>query len=116
MRETDFSIEFRDEHSLVPENLKNKAENRLRSLAEGHTDITGANVAVDVIGQGEVLFRFEARIVASVRPHAVAATQKADKPEAALTGALDALERQVREQREKLREPWKQPGAEGAGP
>lgn len=116
MGETDFSYEFRDEKALVPPNLKSKVEDRLRQLAEGHTDITGVDVAVEVIGQGEVPFLFQARIVAAVRPNTVAATEKADRPEAALTGALEALERQIRDQRKKLRETWKEPGAGGASP
>lgn len=116
MGETDFSYEFRDEKALVPPNLKSKVEDRLRQLAEGHTDITGVDVAVEVIGQGEVPFLFQARIVAAVRPTSVAATEKADRPEAALTGALEALERQIRDQRKKLRETWKEPGAGGASP
>lgn len=116
MGETDFSYEFRDEKALVPPNVKTKVEDRLRQLAEGHTDMTGVDVSVEVIGQGEVPFLFQARIVASVRPTSVAATEKADRPETALTGALEALERQVRDQREKLRETWKEPGAGGASP
>jgi hypothetical protein len=47
--------------------------------------------------------------VVYVRPDNVAAVEKGGKAEEALKGALDAVERQVREYRNKLSEPWKQP-------
>ena len=44
------------------------------------------------------------------RPDHTAATEKGDNPTIALKGALSALERQVRNRREKLGRPWQQPG------
>jgi hypothetical protein len=44
-----------------------------------------------------------------MRPDNLASVEKAETDEGALKGALTAVERQVRESREKLRETWKQP-------
>jgi ribosome-associated translation inhibitor RaiA len=44
-----------------------------------------------------------------MRPDNVAAVEKGETIEAALNGALAAVERQVREYRNKLRERWKPP-------
>jgi ribosome-associated translation inhibitor RaiA len=49
---------------------------------------------------------YEATVVVFKRPDNVAATERAETPEGALKGALSAVERQVRELREKLRETW----------
>jgi hypothetical protein len=44
-----------------------------------------------------------------MRPEDVVAVEKGKAAEVALKGALDAVERQVRQRRDKLRQPWKQP-------
>lgn len=80
-------------------------ENRLRELAEGHTDITGAAATLEQPAEGrETPYIFEASIVVYVRPNDVSATEKASDPEQALKSALDAAERQIREQRNRLKE------------
>jgi ribosome-associated translation inhibitor RaiA len=108
----DFTFEFYSEASL-PEALESKlraeAESRLRRLTEGHTDITGASVAVDELTGDTTPHRYEVRVVAYMRPEHVAAVEKQETIEGALKGALSAVERQVRELRAKLRERWKQP-------
>jgi ribosome-associated translation inhibitor RaiA len=48
--------------------------------------------------------------VTYVRPSNIAATEKADNPMTALKGALNAVERQVREKRKRLKEHWERPG------
>jgi hypothetical protein len=50
--------------------------------------------------------RYEASVVVFKRPDNVAATEKAETPEGALKGALGAVEHQVRELRNQLRETW----------
>jgi ribosome-associated translation inhibitor RaiA len=89
--------------------LRNEAEVRLQRLSRGHTDVTGASIIlehIDSAGANPYLYR--ARIVAYTRPEYIAGVKEADNAQAALKGALDAVERQVREKREKLRERWKQ--------
>lgn len=107
-----FTFELRNEASLpeaVESELRAEAETRLRRLTEGHTDITGASVSVDELTGGATAHRYEVRVVAYMRPEHVAATEKQETAEGALKGALSAMERQVRELRDKLREHWKQP-------
>lgn len=108
----DFSFEFRNEVPL-PENVKAKlrseAEGQIRSLAEGHTDVIGASVATEELTGSTTPHRYEVRVVVYMRPEHVAAVEKQETVEGALNGALSAVERQVREARNKLREPWKQP-------
>jgi ribosome-associated translation inhibitor RaiA len=48
-------------------------------------------------------------VEAYVRPENVVAIEKDDTARGALQGALDAVERQIRELRERRRETWKQP-------
>lgn len=88
-------------------------EDRLRDLAEGHTDITGAAATIEQPAQGrETNHIFEASIVVYVRPNNVSATEKDSNPELALKGALDAVERQIRDQRKKLRDDRRSPNNE----
>jgi len=79
-------------------------EDRLSELRKGHTDITGAAATLEQPAQGrETPYIFEANVVVYMRPKNINATEKHEQPEIALKGALDAMERQVRQQREKLR-------------
>jgi ribosome-associated translation inhibitor RaiA len=104
----DFDYEFHSEVDQPLDELKAEVEARLRKLADGHTDMIGATVSIDEPAENRSTpFVYRARIVAYVRPEDVAATEQADTVEGALKGALQALERQVRERRAKLRERWK---------
>jgi ribosomal subunit interface protein len=79
-------------------------EDRIRDLAQGHTDITGAAVNLTQPSQdNETAYIFEATVVLYVRPENIAANEKEGDLEGALKGALDAVERQIRKKREKLR-------------
>jgi len=118
----DFGFEF---YSTVPDpagSLREEARRRLSALAEGYTDMIGASVAIEELTQEETPHVYEARVVAYLRPDNIAAVEKSDSAIGALKGALDAAERQVRELRDKLSEPWKRadlppkpvPGAEAS--
>jgi ribosome-associated translation inhibitor RaiA len=104
-------IAFRNEAAL-PEGTETElvaeADRRLRALMDGHTDITGASVAVEELTGDATPHTYEARVVVSIRPHDVFAAEKHETVEGALNGALDGVERQVRENRTRLRETWKQ--------
>lgn len=113
MEELDFTFEF---HAEVPNlrdefehELRMEAENRLYALAEGHTDLIGASVVLEQPAHAESAYLYQARVVAYGRPDNTAAVEKDNTPQSALRGALQAVERQVRERREKLAERWKQP-------
>lgn len=109
MEAKDFAFEFYSEVPGLSDDLKGETEERLRKLAQGHSDLVGADVALEPLAQRELPYLYRARVVVYIRPANLAATEQADTVEGALKGALAAVERQVREHREKLRERWKQP-------
>lgn len=111
MTQLDFTIEFDsdlEDQSLEAE-LMALAEGELRGLAAGHTDVMGASVTIRHPAKSETPHLSEATVVANVRPNRIVGKEKQESPIGALKGALEAVERQVREKREKLGEPWKQP-------
>jgi hypothetical protein len=103
----DFDFEFYAEIPDPGDELRTEALNRLLALGEGHDDIIGASVAMEELTGETTPHRYQARVVAFVRPDNIAAVEKAADPEGALNGALRAVERQVRDLRAKLRERWK---------
>lgn len=104
MEHTDFPIELHTDIEASNMDFYGELDERIRALAEGHTDITGAAASLEKPAQGRATTPlFEASVVVYVRPTNIAATEKADNPMKALQGALSAIERQVREQRGKLR-------------
>jgi ribosomal subunit interface protein len=106
--ESAFEFEF---HSEVPDPgdaLRNEAERRLSKLAAERRDMIGASVVIEQPSDAETRYLCEARVVAYIRPENVAATDKSDDVLSALKGALDAVERQVREGRDRRRKPWKE--------
>jgi ribosome-associated translation inhibitor RaiA len=105
----EFAFEFYTEVADADDALRLEADRRLRSLTEGHTDITGASVALEELTGETTPNRFQARVVIYMRPDNVASVEKAETAQGALKGALTAAERQVRQARNKLRETWKQP-------
>jgi ribosome-associated translation inhibitor RaiA len=98
----EFDFEFHTDGVGDPDRLRDEAEPRLRELAEGHRDMTGASVSVREAARAETSV-FEARVVAYMKPKNVAGTEKAASPIGALKGALEAVERQVRKRRDKIR-------------
>jgi ribosome-associated translation inhibitor RaiA len=104
-----FDFEFHAQDLQRKEDLRSEAESRLLALAEGHDDIIGASVAVTRESHGETPHLFRARVVAYIRPENIAAVEKDENPHLALKGALSALERQVRERRDRLSTRWQQP-------
>lgn len=114
MDELDFTIEFNSdlEDAQREDDLFLEADRRLRELAEGHSDIVGANVIVRKPAKAETTPLHEATVVAYVRPNNIVGKEKQGTAVGALKGALSAVERQVREKRAKLKESWKQPQGE----
>jgi ribosome-associated translation inhibitor RaiA len=107
----ELDIEFYSEIKSLENELWPEAEKRLRELAKGHRDMTGASIAIEEpAANRETPYIYRARVVVYIRPENIAGEEKADTPQAALKGALDAVTRQVREKRRKQRTKWKQPG------
>ncbi|NIV30155.1 MAG: 30S ribosomal protein S30 [Anaerolineae bacterium] len=106
MTNIEFGFEF---YSEIPDPdgvLRAEAERRLLALTEGHDDLIGASLTLEELTGETTPHCYEATVVVFKRPDNVAATERAETPEGALKGALSAVERQVRELREKLRETW----------
>jgi ribosome-associated translation inhibitor RaiA len=112
MKELDFTIEFSSENikGRLESELFDEANRRLRALAAGHDDLRGAAINLRQPAHGETPYLFEAAVVAYARPEDIAASEKHQEPLNALKGALSAIERQVRQKRDKMGEPWKRPG------
>jgi ribosomal subunit interface protein len=109
MESMNIPIEFNVEVPAFPEELREKIEQALKGLIHDHHDITGASITLSQPAHGETPYLFRASVVVYMRPENVYAEEKADNLETAVHGAMDAVERQVREKREKLGEPWKRP-------
>lgn len=105
---TDFPIEMHVDFEISPElddELYREAEDTLRELAKGHTDITGASIAMSKPAEGrETSYVYETTVTVYARPKRIASTEKADDPLGSLKGALRATERQVRKERGKRKE------------
>jgi ribosome-associated translation inhibitor RaiA len=104
-----FALEFTSNIAQPDAGLQVEAEDRLGKLAGKHRDIIGAAVVVTELSNDNTPHSYRARVVVYMRPENVVAAKEKDNPGQALKEALSAVERQVREQREKLRERWKQP-------
>lgn len=109
MVEEGLPIDFHIELENFPTELEVEVVQRLEKLAEGHTDIIGAMVSATELASEETPYRYQSKVVVYLRPHNVMGEERADNLSASVKGALSAAERQVREKREKLGEPWKRP-------
>ena len=104
MEATGFTIEYHTESIEFTNGLKAKLEKRLDKLVGRHRDITGASLAVHTVSGDNRHHEFKVRLVLYHRPDNIAAVCKADTVSNAVLEALDAVERQVREHRERQRE------------
>lgn len=110
VNELDFTIDFNTDldDDVFEARLMGEAESRLRDLSRGHDDVIGAAVTIreQAVAQTPI---YEATVVAYVRPENIAGKEKDESPHKALSGALDAVERQIREKRARLGRQWEQP-------
>ncbi len=106
---SEFPIQYHTDIPSPSNDLISEAEERLHALSEKHKDLIGAAVAMTRPAHRTTSHIFRARIVVYMRPDNVVAVEDSDTAEGALMGALEAVERQVREHRRKLGAPWKRP-------
>jgi ribosome-associated translation inhibitor RaiA len=104
MGSSDFYIDYNIEVSDVSNEFKRETELRLRELASTDTDIIGAAVALERTADTQTHDMYRVRIIVYKRPQDIVVTKHERDPMVALRDALDALEEQVRESREKLGE------------
>ncbi len=109
----DFPIEFHSEIGSDDLDLYATAENHLRQLAKGHSDITGATVILTQPAHGtQTAFACEATVTLWMRPENIAARATGEQLRGTLIDALHAAERQAREQRDRLRQQTRVPAPE----
>lgn len=108
MEAPEFPIEINSETDAYTAALQEKTTGRLLQLKGDHTDMVGAAVTVKEIAKGEDA-RFEFKVVVYTRPDRAVASEKSNNIRTAMNGALDAMERQIRDRRDKLKEHWKRP-------
>ncbi len=103
MDSANFPIEFNSEIDDVKKGESEYytlAVDRLSKLAEGYDDISGAVVNFkQPAKEHQTTYTNEVTIVVYMAGNDIAATEKGEHFSAALNGALDAVERQVRERR-----------------
>lgn len=100
---TQFHIDYYNEVNDDPQ-LQQEAETRIRALAEKHQDIVGAMVKLVPQAKGrEVSFANEVTIRIFIRGNDIVVSEVAERPTQALQSALDTVERQVREHRNRQR-------------
>ena len=102
MGSSDFYIDYNIEVSDVGDEFKRETEQRLNELAATHSDIVGAAVALEKVADTQTYDVFRVRIVLYKRPQDVVVTKQDADPMVTLRDALDTLEEQVREARDKL--------------
>jgi ribosome-associated translation inhibitor RaiA len=107
MNKDNFPVEFNNE---IDDVMKSENEyytlavDRLSKLAEGHNDISGAAVNLKQPAQGrQTAHVYEVTIIVYMGSDHIAATEMGEQFKSTLDGALDAVERQVRERRTKQR-------------
>lgn len=104
MDSANFPIEFNNEMDDVKKGENayfTLAVDRLSKLAEAHDDISGAAVNFKKPAkEHKTSYTNEVTIVVYMGTNHIAATEKGEQFRAALHGALDAVERQVRDRRE----------------
>ena len=107
MNRVDFPVEFNNEIDEVKES-ENKyyaqSVDRLKQLTEGHHDIIGGAVNLKLPSKGhQTAYMYEVKIVVHMGAEHIAATEQGKQIQSTLDRALDAIERQVHEHREKQR-------------
>lgn len=112
MQELDFTLELNSEHlpQELEYNLFAEAETQLKELAKDHSDMTGAAISVKQVKSSETGPFHEVTVTVYSRPEHIAATEQGADPHLVLGDALGAVERQIRQRREKLKKRWQRPG------
>lgn len=102
MGSSDFYIDYNIDVPEAGEAFKRETENRLRELASAHADMVGAAVSLEKVADTTTYDVHHVRIVVHKRPKDLVVTKQDADSMVALREALDTLEKQVRESRDKL--------------
>ena len=102
MGNSDFYVDYNIEVSDVSDRFQSETEQRLDDLTAERSDIVGAAVALEKTVDTQSYDVYRVRIVLYKRPQDIAVTKEGPDPMLILREALDTLEEQVRDSREKL--------------
>jgi ribosome-associated translation inhibitor RaiA len=102
MGSSDFYVDYNIDVSEVGDEFKRETEARLQDLIADQSDIVGAAVALEKTVDTQSYDLYRVRIVLYKRPQDMVVTKEDEEPMLTLRQALDTLERQVRESRDKL--------------
>lgn len=102
MGSSDFYIDYNVEVSGVRDEFSRETEQRLPELASAHSDMVGAAVSLEKVADTTTYDVHRVRIVVYNRPRDIVVVKQDADPMVALRDALDTLEKQVREARDKL--------------
>lgn len=102
MGSSDFYIDYNIEVSDVGDEFKRETEQRLRELSSTSSDMVGAAVALEKVADTTTYDVHRVRIIVYKRPQDIVVTKQDPDPMVALRDALDTLEEQVRESRDKI--------------
>ncbi|HET6566656.1 MAG TPA: HPF/RaiA family ribosome-associated protein [Rhodothermales bacterium] len=103
MQTTRFDVAYHSETPEFTDQLKDKVEKCLGKLAHGAKDIKGASVAICGDGGDSDPSLYRVRITLQQRAGQAMVVEKGGNVATTLNRALNTLERQVREKREKRR-------------
>lgn len=102
MGSSDFYIDYNIEVSGAGDGFKRETELRLNELASVHSDIVGAAVSLEKVADTTTYDVHRVRIIVYKRPKDVVVSKQDADPMVALREALDTLEKQIRESRDRL--------------
>ena len=97
-------IEYQSDTPELDDELKEKTEKRLHKLTRRHRDITRVMISVKTTSGNTQPRDYRVSVNVSRKPDDANATGSGATVNKALSDALAAVERQVRQQREKLRQ------------
>ena len=102
MGSSDFYIDYNIEVAGTGDAFKRETGQRLQELASTHADMVGAAVSLEKVADTTTYDVHRVRIVVYMRPKDTAVAKQDADAMVALRDALDTLEKQIREARNKL--------------
>jgi ribosome-associated translation inhibitor RaiA len=102
MGSSDFYIDYNIEVAGTGDAFERETEQRLQELASTHADMVGAAVSLEKVADTTTYDVHRVRIVVYKRPKDIVVAKEDADAMVALRDALDTLEKQVREARDKL--------------
>ncbi len=103
MEPIDVRIDFQGDSSELTEELRSKAESRIDKLVRGHRDIVGVTIYLSIDSGDSQPRDYRARVSISRRGGPITSVGRDSSALAAVSDALDSVERQIRTLRDKRR-------------